>query len=117
MPDSEDILTVFRRKYFKPESPDFSSILIHIFWNNLSKTQRRHLENAQAMIDSLLYAKIPPKLKRSVNMARLEDASYEKLVTHLEGELELNGLEEDDDLPVPCLQPQKQHDRDKAFCH
>ena len=29
-------------------------------------------ENAQAMIDSLLYANVPPKLKRSVNMARLD---------------------------------------------
>ena len=34
-------------------------------------------ENAQAMIDSLLYAKLPPKLKRSVNFAKLENASYE----------------------------------------
>ena len=49
-------------------------------------------ESVQAMIDSLLYAKLPPKLKRSVNMARLENASYEEIVTHLERELEFNGL-------------------------
>ena len=60
-------------------------------------------ENAQAMIDSLLYAKLPPKLKRSVNMARLENASYEEIVTHLERELELNGLEEGDDITVPTM--------------
>ena len=60
-------------------------------------------ENAQAMIDSLLYAKLPPKLKRSVNMARLENASYEEIVTHLQRELELNGLEEGDDIPVPKM--------------
>ena len=60
-------------------------------------------ENAQAMIDSLLYAKLPPKLKRSVNMARLENATYEEIVTHLERELELNGLEEGDDIPVPTM--------------
>ena len=35
------------------------------------------------MIDSLLYAKLPQKLKRSVNMARLENATYEEIVTHL----------------------------------
>ena len=60
-------------------------------------------ENAQAMIDSLLYAKLPPKLKRSVNMARLENATHEEIVTHLERELELNGLEEGDDLRVPTM--------------
>ena len=36
-------------------------------------------ENAQEMIDSLLYAKLPPKLERSVNMARLENATYEEI--------------------------------------
>ena len=60
-------------------------------------------EHAQAMIDSLLYAKLPPKLKRSVNMARLENATYEEIVTHLERELELNGLEEGDDIHVPTM--------------
>ena len=60
-------------------------------------------ENAQAMIDSLLYAKLPPKVKRSVNMARLENATYEVIVTHLERELELTGLEEGDDIPVPTM--------------
>ena len=33
-------------------------------------------ENAQALIDSLLYAKQPPKRKRSVDMARIESATY-----------------------------------------
>ena len=60
-------------------------------------------ENAQAMIDSLLYAKLLPKLKSSVNMARLENATYKELVIHLKRELELNGLEEGDDIPVPTM--------------
>ena len=55
------------------------------------------------MIDSLLYAKLPPKLKRSVNMARLENATYEEIVTHLKRELELNGVEEGDDIHVPTM--------------
>ena len=55
------------------------------------------------MIDSLLYVKLPPKLKRSVNMARLEYATYGEIVTHLERELELNGLEEGGDIPVPTM--------------
>ena len=36
-------------------------------------------------------------------MARLENANYEEIVTHLERELELNGLEEGDDIPVPTM--------------
>ena len=60
-------------------------------------------EHAQAMIDSLLYATLPPKSERSVNMARLENATYEEIVTHLERELELNGLEEGDDIYVPTM--------------
>ena len=35
------------------------------------------------MIDTLLYAKLPPKLKRSVNMARLENGTYEEIIAHL----------------------------------
>ena len=55
------------------------------------------------MIDSLLLAKLPPKLKRSVNMATLENASYEEIATHLERELDVNGFEGGDDIPVPSM--------------
>ena len=47
------------------------------------------------MINSLLYAKLPPHLKRSVNTACLENGTYEEIIQHLERELELNGLEGD----------------------
>ena len=60
-------------------------------------------ENAKSMIDSLLCAKLPPKLKRSVNMTRLEIGTYEEIVAHLERELELNALEESDDLPMAIM--------------
>ena len=60
-------------------------------------------ENAQAMIDSLLYAKLPPRQKRLVNMARLENATYEEIVAHLERKIELNGIEEGDNIPVPTM--------------
>ena len=36
-------------------------------------------------------------------MARLENASYEEIVTHLKRELELNGLEGGDDITVPTM--------------
>ena len=54
----------------------------------------------KAFDDTLLYAKLPPKLKRSVIMARLEN---EESVAHLERELELNASEESDDLPMATI--------------
>ena len=112
----EDVLAVFRRKYVKPESQatdkhkwhklvfDPNTMKLQDFLEELNQgAEKAFEENAQAMIDSLLYAKLPPKLKRSVNMARLENASYEEIVTHLERELELNGLEGGDDITVPTM--------------
>ena len=112
----EDILAVFRRKYVKLESQatakhkwhrlvfDTNTMKLPDFLEELNQgAEKAFGENAQAMIESLLYAKLPPKLKRSVNMARLENATYEEIVTHLERELELNGLEEGDDIPVPTM--------------
>ena len=50
------------------------------------------------MIESLLYAKMPPYLKKSINHAYLEIGTYEQIVRHLEREMELNGLEADEPL-------------------
>ena len=55
------------------------------------------------MIDSLLYARLPLKPKRSVNMAKLENGTYEEIVAHLESETELNALEESDALPMAIM--------------
>ena len=60
-------------------------------------------ENAQARIDSVLCAKMPPKLEHSINMAPPENVTYEEIVTHLERETELNGLEEGDDNAAPTM--------------
>ena len=111
-----DILAVFRRKYVKPESQatakhkwhrlvfDPNTMKLPDFLEELNQGPEKVFgENSQAMIDSLLYAKLPQKLKRSVNMARLENATYEEIVTHLERELELNGLEEGDDIPTSTM--------------
>ena len=57
-------------------------------------------ENAKSMIDSLLSAKLPPKLKWFVHMARLENETYEEIEAHFERELELNALVELEDLPI-----------------
>ena len=84
----EDILAVFRRKYVKPESQvtvkhkwqklvfDSNTMKLPDFLEELNQGAEKVFgEHAQAMIDSLLYAKLPPKLKRSVNMSRLENAT------------------------------------------
>ena len=47
------------------------------------------------MIENLLYAKMPPHLKKSINQAYLENGTYDQIVKHLEREMELNGLEAD----------------------
>ena len=112
----EDVLVIFRRKYVKPESQatakhkwhrlafDPNTMKLPDFLEELNQgAEKAFGENAKSMIDSLLYAKLPPKLKRSVNMARLENRTYEEIVAHLERELELNALEESDDLPMATM--------------
>ena len=105
----EDILVVFRRKYVKPES---SASAKHRFHRLVFDPERQKLPDfleelqesaekafgdiARQMIESLLYAKMPPHLKRSINQAYLENGTYEQIVRHLEREMELNGLESED---------------------
>ena len=105
----EDILIVFRRKYVKPES---SASAKHRFHRLVFDPERQKLpdfleelqesaekafgDTAIQMIESLLYAKMPPHLKRSINQAYLENGTYEQIVRHLEREMELNGLESED---------------------
>ena len=112
----EDVLVIFRRKYVKPESQatakhkwhrlifDPNTMELPDFLEELNQgAEKAFGDHAQKMIDSLLYAKLPPKLKRSVNMARLENGSYDEIVAHLERELELNAFEESDDLPMATM--------------
>ena len=115
----EDVLVIFRRKYVKPESQatakhkwhqltfDPNTMKLPDFLEELNQgAEKAFGENAKSMIDSLFYAKLPPKLKRSVNLARLENGTYEEIVAHLERELGLNGLnalEESDDLPMATM--------------
>ena len=112
----DDVLIVFRRKYVKPESqatakhnwhklafdPNIKSV--PDFLEELNECAERAFgDDAQHMIDSLLYAKLPPHLKRSLNLAYLENGTYEQIVAHLERELELSGLENDGELTIPTM--------------
>ena len=80
----DDVLIVFRRKYVKPESQatakhkwhklkfDPNTKSLPDFLEELNECAERAFgDNAQHMIDSLLYAKLPPHLKRSLNLAYL----------------------------------------------
>ena len=107
----DDVLIVFRRKYVKPESQatakhkwrkltfDPNTKSFPDFLEELNECA----EKAQHMIDSLLYAKLPPHLKRSLNLAHLENGTYDQIVAHVERELELSGLENDGELTIPTM--------------
>ena len=82
----EDMLVIFRRKHVKPGPQatakykwhrliiDHNTMKLPNFLEELNQgADKVFCENAKSMIDSLLYDKLPPKLKRSVNMARLEE--------------------------------------------
>ena len=64
---------------------------------------------AQAIFDQFIYAKMPPHLKKSINQAHLENGTYEQIVSHLERELELNGLEAPDEMQLNTVMQQDAH--------
>ena len=112
----DDVLIVFRRKYVKPESQatakhkwhkltfDPNTKSLPDFLEELNECAEKAFgDNAQHMIDSLLYAKLPPHLKRSLSLAYLENGTYDQIVAHLERELELSGLENDGELTIPTM--------------
>ena len=105
----EDILKVFRRKHVKPESSasakhrfnrlffDPENQKLPDFLEELQESAEKAFgDNAHQMIENLLYAKMPPHLKKSINQAYLENGTYDQIVKHLEMEMELNGLEADE---------------------
>ena len=131
-----DVLIVFWRKYVKPESQatakhkwhkltfDPNTKSLPDFLEELNEcAEKESGDNAQHLIDSLLYAKLPTHLKRSLNLAHLESGTYDQLVAHLEGELELSGLENDGELTIPTMTAvppndnQQNTERAKIVCH
>ena len=119
-----EILTVFRRKYVKPQSMakakhKFQRLVFNPanqevinFLDELQKLAKHAFGvAAQAIIEQFIYAKMPPHLKKSINQAPLENGSYEQIVSHLERELELNGFEAPDEMPINTVtqQPPQQN--------
>ena len=128
-----EILAVFRRKYVKPQSMatakhKFQKLVFNPanqklvdFLDELQELAKNAFGiAAHAIIEQFIYAKKPPHLKKSQNQAQLENGTYEQIVTHLERELELNGLEAPDELPINNVSQQPTNtnaDRPKPTCH
>ena len=118
-----EILTVFRRKYVKPQSMatakhKFQQLVFNPanqklidFLDELQKLAKDAFGvDAQAIIEQFIYAKIPPHLKKSINQAHLENGTCEQIVTHLERELELNSLEYPDETQMNTVMYKQQID-------
>ena len=118
-----EILTVFRRKYVKPQSTatarhKFQQLVFNPanqklidFLDELQKMAKDAFGvDAQAIIEQFIYAKMPPHLKKSINQAHLENGTCEQIVTHLERELELNSLEYPDETQMNTVMYKQQID-------
>ena len=132
----DDVLIVFQRKFVKPESqatakhkrhkltfdPNTKSLSDFLEERN-EYAERAFGDNAQHMIDSLLYAKLPPHLKQSLNLAYLENGTYDQIFAHLERELELSDLANDGELTTPTMTAvppndnQQNTEQTKYVCH
>ena len=128
-----EILTVFRRKYVKLQSMatakiNLQRLVFHPanqklidFLDELQKLAKDAFGvAAQAIIEQLIYAKMPPHLTKSFSQAHLENGTYEPIVSHLEMELELNGLEAPDEMPINTVTQQatqQNSDKPKPTCH
>ena len=132
----DDVLILFRRKYVKPESQatakhkwhkltfDPNTKSLPDFLEELKECAERAFgDNAQHRIDNLLYAKLPPHLKRPLNLAYLENGTYNQIVAHLEREVELSGLEKHGELTIPTMTAvppndnQQNTEQIKVVCH
>ena len=126
-------MTVFRRRYVKPQSMatakhKFQRLVFNPanqklidFLDELQKLAKDAFGvAAQAIIEQFIYAKMPPHLKKSINQAHLENGTYEQIVSHLERELELNGLEAPDEMPINTVTqqaPQPNSNKPRPTCH
>ena len=131
--DLGEILTVFRRKYVKPQSMvtakhKFQRLVFNPanqklidFIDEIQKLAKDASGVAtQAIIEQFIYAKMTPHLKKSINQAHLDKGTYEQIVSHLERELELKGLEAPDEIPINTVTqqaPQQNSEKPKPTGH
>ena len=128
-----EILAVFRRKYVKTQSMatakhKFQKLVFnpanHKLVDFLDELQKLAKDAfgipVHAIMEQFIYAKMPPHLKKSKNQNHLENGTYEQIVTHIERELELNGLEAPDELLIKTVGHNTANanpDRTKPTCH
>ena len=128
-----EILTKFRRKNVKPQSMatakhKFQRLVFNPanqklfdFLDELQKLAKDAFGvAAQAIIEQFIYAEMPPHQKKSINQAHLENGTYEQIVSHLEKEVKLNGLEAPDEMPITTVThqaPQQNSEKPKPTYH
>ena len=126
-------LAFFRRKYVKPQSiatakHKFQKLVFNPanqklvdFFDELQKLVKDAFGiAAHAIIEQFIYAKMPPLLNKSINQAHLGNGTYKQIVTHLESELELNGLEAPVELQINTVSQDNANanaGRPKPTCH
>ena len=94
--DLGEIMTVFLRKYVKPQSmatakPKFQRLVVNPanqklidFLDELQELAKNAFRvAAQATIEQFIYAKMPPLLKKSINQTQLENGTSELIARHL----------------------------------
>ena len=126
-------LAVFRKKYVKTQSMvtvehTFQKLVfipanqkLVKFLEQLQKPANDEFGiAAHAIIDQFIYAKMPQHLEKLMNQAHFENGTYELIATHLEWELELNGLEAPDELLIDTVNHKTSNtnaDTPKPTCH
>ena len=108
-----NFLTVFPRKDVKPQSMATAKRKFQpLAFNPANKKLIDFLDERQklakdvfgvavhAIIEQFIYVKMRPHLKKSINQVHLENGTYEEIVSHLEKELELSGLEAPGELQI-----------------
>ena len=112
-----EILTVFRSRYVKPQSLATAKHKTQrLVFNPENQKLFGFLDElqelakdasgvaAQEIIEQFIYAKTPPPkipmMKQSINQAHLKNGTYEQILSHLEKELEMKGLEAPDELQI-----------------
>ena len=113
MKSLEGVLFVFRKQDLKTESKVTTTQKWHqaefgpnkkslpVFVKELNKCTERSLdEDTHGMIDHLFYAKLPLHLELLMNLAYLQNSTFDQIVAQLEKETDFSGLENDCEIPI-----------------
>ena len=88
----------FRKLVFNPANQRLVDILAE--GQKLARDAFGIAAHANAIIEQIIYTRMPPHLKKSIDQDHMENGRYDHNVTHLNRELELNGLKASDELQI-----------------